>query len=594
MRTRSFYFVVALVTLIAVPAVALSGGTTAFACSCLFPGTAEAIAESDAVFTGSLVSQAGSIEEPLWTFAVDGVVHGDVGPTVEVRGGAIDGAGCGPNFAGLDGPITIFADATDDGLQTSGCRPSPPATQFESELAALSVPAIDPAGVGPPAAVMAGVQGPYDLSLLDAQGRAVARAHVGAYGRSVAHCPGTPRVALSPRHNLHTVVIVDLTTMETLDERPSDGPAVSTFLDRMACLDGGDRVITAVADYNGGDVVDVTVSNSVGSGRGDVTRRFDGTTRAVIADTGIVFLIPTAPAGSIRTVAVDDLTPAAEDVALPEGTAAVDADISPDGQTLAVLTTTGTGSTMVVNVITFDLTGGVIDPASAPVTQSIPRGTGTIPSRAQPTALRWTNSDSWLVEFGTLEESYVANDRYLVVVSTDGTESAPPTAAGKSRGLVSIDGGVLSARLNGAELIGSDGNATALYPPPNETGTIDFLTFFDFDSLTDVPAFEPPSPANAPVTVGPVDPNAPPVTYPTPTEPNGTRQPNEPSAPTQQTGVAAEGPNDAQSAASDSSRPVGLIAAAVGAAAIVFAVMVLAGVAARSRHRQTTDDDHVE
>ena len=89
----------------------------AFACSCAEMTIDEAAAMAHAVFTGTVVEEQpvgretgpmgamaatapmpGGMAQVLYTFAVDGVVKGDVGKQASVLGGG-DGASCGMSFA---------------------------------------------------------------------------------------------------------------------------------------------------------------------------------------------------------------------------------------------------------------------------------------------------------------------------------------------------------------------------------------------------------------------------------------------------------------------------------------------------------------
>ena len=87
----------------------------AFACSCAQMTIDEAAASAHAVFTGTVVDEQpmgkagpmgamaatapvpGGMAQFIYTFEVDGVVKGDVGPQASVLGGG-DGASCGMSF----------------------------------------------------------------------------------------------------------------------------------------------------------------------------------------------------------------------------------------------------------------------------------------------------------------------------------------------------------------------------------------------------------------------------------------------------------------------------------------------------------------
>ena len=136
------------VTLIAVPVVSTLGSSTARACSC---AAVEAVAMADVVFTGTMVSNEGSDNEPVWRFEVNGVVKGTVS-SVELVTGEDWAGGCGTDFSRFNDSVVVYAARNGDRLQTMGCMPSPTADAFAAHLAAVS----KPTGTGPPAAVMVG------------------------------------------------------------------------------------------------------------------------------------------------------------------------------------------------------------------------------------------------------------------------------------------------------------------------------------------------------------------------------------------------------------------------------------------------------
>ena len=139
------------VTLIAVPVVSTLGSSTARACSCAAVDPVDAVAMADVVFTGTMVSNEGSDNEPVWRFEVNGVVKGTVS-SVELVTGEDWAGGCGTDFSRFNDSVVVYAARNGDRLQTMGCMPSPTADAFAAHLGAVS----KPTGTGPPAAVMVG------------------------------------------------------------------------------------------------------------------------------------------------------------------------------------------------------------------------------------------------------------------------------------------------------------------------------------------------------------------------------------------------------------------------------------------------------
>jgi hypothetical protein len=106
----------------------------ALACSCApTPSFEKAVKDADAVFAGVVVSSEQTSGRPgffgstpygnfVYTFEVDEVVSGDVGPTVEVSSHS-SGATCGIRFRGRVRYL-VFAYESRRGLETSLCSPT--------------------------------------------------------------------------------------------------------------------------------------------------------------------------------------------------------------------------------------------------------------------------------------------------------------------------------------------------------------------------------------------------------------------------------------------------------------------------------------
>ena len=119
---------VLLATLLLVGGLVFALPGTAFACSCVpNPPVEVAIEQSDAVFTGTVTSSEpprggdvmSGVEPVTYTFAVDRVVAGDVGSTVDVTTAAME-ASCGIEFR--EGTrYVVFAMNSEGNLETNLC-----------------------------------------------------------------------------------------------------------------------------------------------------------------------------------------------------------------------------------------------------------------------------------------------------------------------------------------------------------------------------------------------------------------------------------------------------------------------------------------
>jgi hypothetical protein len=122
-----------LLAIMAIPA------TRVAACSCVMSTAAESARLADAVFTGTVVGMA---EAPMpargdlftaggtiYTFAVDGVAKGAVGPSAAIMAGG-DEASCGIGFE-ADARYLVFAYAAGGGLETNLCAGNIPLADGE-------------------------------------------------------------------------------------------------------------------------------------------------------------------------------------------------------------------------------------------------------------------------------------------------------------------------------------------------------------------------------------------------------------------------------------------------------------------------------
>jgi hypothetical protein len=473
--------------------VATFGASTALACSCAAVDPVDAVGFADVVFTGRVAGNEGTENEPVWRFDVDGVVKGEV-DAVEVVTGEDWAVGCGTDFGRFTESVVVYAGRSGDRLQAVGCMPTPTAAAFAAQLAAIA----DPTGIGSPEAVMVGTVGLSDIALLDGDGRTVARADLGLTAGAVAHCPGTTRVAVVSQESSPSVTIVELSTLTTVEQRPMQSRFVGVTGDRVACFDGGDRVVT-VAGYGADDGSVTIASSNAGPEADDASRTFDDVSRAVIHPTGTIIVLPTSVDVPIRTLSSTDLEGIGDDVRLPDGASTLDGDVSPDGSRLAVLATLSgrpvqwdTGAT---HVVTVDLADGVPVPNTAATVQLAAAGADIESPGGAAKWLRWVDDDTWVIEYETIET------KQIEFVATDGTQLLAPTDVGWGWGLVPLDGGVLRARNGGVEVLRRDGTSTIGDPAPSDA-YLDRNLFLS--GLEDLPPFEPAQTQVDALTITPV------------------------------------------------------------------------------------------
>jgi hypothetical protein len=112
------------------PVIVTSLATPAGACSCVQGSDSNALAQSDAVFTGRLVDVRrppqvhSSLDPATWVFSVDRVYKGAVTKRQEIVT-AVSGASCGLETTG-QGRLLVFAV----GVRKSGVSPAPARGQY--------------------------------------------------------------------------------------------------------------------------------------------------------------------------------------------------------------------------------------------------------------------------------------------------------------------------------------------------------------------------------------------------------------------------------------------------------------------------------
>jgi hypothetical protein len=494
MGSRGRWLVLVVASMVASTVVSTFGASTVLACSCAAVDPVDAVGFADVVFTGRVMGNEGTENEPVWRFDVDGVVKGEVDP-VEVVTGEDWAVGCGTDFGRFAQSVVVYAARSGDRLQAIGCMPTPTADAFAAQLAAIA----DPSGIGPPEAVVVGTVGLSDIALLDGAGRTITRADLGLTAGAVAHCPGTTRVAVVSQESSPSVTIVELSTLTAVEQRPIRSGFVGVTGDRVACFDGGDRIVTA-AGYGADDgSVDIATS-AADPEAGDVRRSFDDVSRAVIHPEGTVLLLPASVGDSIRTLSSTDLELIGDDFRLADGASSLDGDVSPDGSRLAVLVTLSgrpvewdTGATHVVSV---DLVDGVPVPNSAVTIELTSAGTDIESPSGAAKWIRWVDDDTWVIEYETVAT------KQAEIVATDGTQLLAPTDVGWGWGLVALDGGVLRARNGGVELLRRDGTSDLGDPAPSDA-FLDRTLFLA--GFVDLPPLELPTSRIEALSITPIE-----------------------------------------------------------------------------------------
>ncbi len=485
-----------LTVLLLIATALMANPPTAQACSCASADPIDVVGSADVVFTGTVVEQIGSEREPVWEFAVDGVVKGEVSP-VETVIGEDWGGGCGTNFGRFSGSIVVFASYDGSDLQAMGCVPTPSADEFEREISQV----LPTTGEGPPAAVLSGVVGSSDIAVLDNRGRTIARGATG-FGGVVAHCPGTTLAAVvASASRPVTVAIVDLTTFSVLDERPIGIDYVSFARDRVACLDGGNRVVAATGYGPNNGSVRIATSNSPEAGFEDVSKSFSNVSRAVLHPDGAVSLLPSTAGGPLRTVSSDDLQLIENgEVALPDGTSVLDGQLSTNGTLALLATLSGTNlkyDTGATHIVLLDVVDGGPVAESAQVLALDNPGANVSTGNGAARWIHWVDQTSMVVEYET------ESTKKMEFVSLDGKQITAPTDVGWGWGSAAVQSGVLRARNGGIELVRPDALVTPGDPAPVTDGYVDrslsLASLYDAGDFT----IDVASPANQ-LTIVPV------------------------------------------------------------------------------------------
>jgi hypothetical protein len=494
-----------LVFVVLVVACSVAVGTepgTVSACSCAVGDPVVAIDAADVVFIGTLVDKAPVGPDDGyhydWTFAVDGVVKGDVSSPQFVAGEEF-GSGCGVNYDGLPGPISVYARRDGDRLVSISCSPTLSAAALRDALNdAAGESGI--VGSGPPSALATGASADGNVFVLGSDGLPLARGRLSVESTAIAHCAGTARAAVwsygppvdrpnepAVAGTANVVSIVDLETMEVVSARGIESEFVSVR-DQLVCVDGGRLVMLSRGD--GTDEGRVTVATSTAAD--GVSRVFDGVSRAVIHPSGTVALLPRGPGEPIRTVA----GPSLETVGPASGTetgadlAFVGGAFSPDGGRFAALvTSTGVEvqyDTDATGVLLFDVIGGVVQP---PQRDPVP----VPPHDGRTRGIGWLDDDTLVLEQETDES------KLLTIVTTEGTVVASGDV-GWGWGLTPVDGSIVRSRDGGLELVDTTMASTPLVPAPSEQfedGWFSTAAIVDPPEMT-LPSFEPSGPTIRP------------------------------------------------------------------------------------------------
>lgn len=478
------------------PAVLSVGVPPASACSCSGIDPIDAVQAYDVVFAGTPVANEGDEIEPLWRFQVSGVIKGEI-ESSELVGGGDWGGGCGTDFSPFFGrePIVVYAFEQEAGLFVGGCTPNP----TEAEFAALVDAMTEPSGAGPPVAVVSGIIEMSNLAVLDGQGRAITRGVISSESGenvlgTVAHCPGTTRIALASSGRDAAVQLVDLTTMTVVDRRGRpDTNILHPGQGDIDCLDDGSTVVTRSGYGPGNQYIDVVVSHRNDDGEEQFwTARFDDVSRTVVDhDAGTIIVLPSrvgAPLRVLHVLGLDLIAEAADP--LPTDVTMLDADFSPDGSQLAVLASS-TGEDVVYDsgadqVLVFDVDDGV--PSGPP--RVIPladagRTTEAITGALQ--QIRWVDDSTWILQAQRIDGSL------LRFVETDGTEVVPRTGdASLGYGMTAVPGGIMRVSNGGLQFVGVDGVQVAGDPAPAaDVHSISGDRFLWIAPLIDAPDFEP-------------------------------------------------------------------------------------------------------
>jgi len=496
-RRSKLLALAALAPLVCAAVLSLTGGT-AYACTCMPANPLDMVAGSDVVFLGSVVSYNDNSSDPVWDLQIDRVVKGEVGSRETVHGSE-HLPGCGPYLDRFDQPIVVFTDDNDGRLELGACTPVPTADEFVDLVAGIG----PTSGAGPPAAIMAGTYLASDLALLDGMGRTIGRTSIGVgYGR-VAHCVGTTTAVHVTSGPDGMIGLIDLETLTITDRVPLATTNLPMFGARLVCIDNGATVISATGYGPEHPVVEITSMADPGGRSLVVQRSFDDVTRAIVHDTGTVFLLPMTVDAPLRTLDGRDLEPiAAGELSLPAGTSTLDADVSPDGSRLAILATVDgtpvewdTGAT---HVLVVQLVDGLPTQQPVDVVELVdPGSTIFTPGRGAAMIIRWLDDDTWIIE------SQTATNNRIRVVTSAGEQLVDNVYAAWGRTYAAIPAGALRTAHGGVEIFTADGTTIDGDPAPVfGTGRGLWLApLIDAPDFTYTPSTSDP---NAAITITPV------------------------------------------------------------------------------------------
>lgn len=240
------------------------------ACSCSSrgPSVTETYAAAGAVVYGSKTGER--IEGDLATgtrvydFAIDTVVKGTFGPTVEIRTSAAESA-CGSILQAGRFAILADAPAPDGSLAIELCTDNvQPVEQIEALLGRL--PLAD--GRAPPTVVVRADLGDVSLIATDIQGRPVRWGRAPDLGWDLAPCPGGRKLVAESVGDDQTVAmaVIDAATLEVESRRViTGGPSPAGFHDvsQLQCLDaaGSRSAFTDLHYYDEAPHLQLVVEN---------------------------------------------------------------------------------------------------------------------------------------------------------------------------------------------------------------------------------------------------------------------------------------------------------------------------------------------
>lgn len=474
-------FLAALLVFVVGGWISLAGGAVQ-ACSCAPLDPLSAVDAAEIVFTASATeARDPDTQFRTLTFDVDTVVKGEVPPSFEIAACMTDG--CGPYYARTGDRHVVYVSRWQGRLGLMGCATLVTADEFERLVGASRSTSPE----GSIAAVGSGRLGLADLVAVDAEGRPVGYASVGASG-TVAHCAGTTSaiiVGVEPDGGVH---LVDLAQLEISDSwQLSTGPH---WPSNAHCTKGARRVVvTGGSGHEAAPTslvsIDVEAGEVVESERARIAH-------VIMHPAEVLLLLPADPGSPIEVLDVGNLTAVAE-VLLPPNVSIVHGTLSPDGSQLALLATidgsTAEYDTGGTDVLVLDVVDGI--PIGEPVEiVHVSDSTGTRwpdpdgpptsePDPEAPGALRridWLDDGTWVIdEFApaghrvhVVDGGVMRRDPHLERCGTDRVSSSAGLLCRLDGDVAYLDvDGQLHARdvaHNNGEAIGS---LAALIEPPS-------------------------------------------------------------------------------------------------------------------------------